>query len=188
MAQPDRRPIEVAVVHTLPGRTRLRVDRQSRAAEMDRLVERLRGHSNVRRVTANPRTGGMLLEHDGTIAKIADDLHEAFRIVLPSPARRPRARDPVSLTPYHALALGCVMLGAYQLRRGRVWGAASENFWNAWNAWRNVKSPALSAVLLGSGLVQLARGNILSSATSLIYYAGTLRSLGAERPRQGRRG
>jgi hypothetical protein len=169
------------VAHAIPGRTRLRIPARRRQAEFfAALAERLAAHPGIRRVRVNPSTASILLQHEGSIEDIAPDLRDTLLIVLEeaqSAAARTMASPP-QLTPAAAtqmLALACVLLGAWQLRRGRVFGTASEQVWNAFNAWRNLRSPAAAAALLGGGLAQLARGRVLSSASSLIYYALNMR-------------
>ena len=113
--------------------------------------------------------------YDGAIEAISADLPI---VLLPRPA--PTRRQPARLlefaprTALNAVALACVLLGAYQVRRGRLFGAALENAWNAFNALRDMKAPGIAAALLAGGAVQAARGHVLSPAASLVYYALSL--------------
>jgi hypothetical protein len=147
------------------------------------LAERLSAHPKVGRVTVNAETASVLLQHEGTIQEIAADLRDAFPLALrlrgPAHLRTlPRLPASAPVRILQLLALSCFVLGAYQIRRGRLFGTASESVWNAYNAWRNTRSRTVATALLGGGLVQLARGEVLSSAASLIYYGFILNRLG----------
>lgn len=182
MAHADE-PASAVVVHTLPGRTRLRIpDRQRDAVYFSEMARRLSEHPQVKRVAVNPDTASILIEHDGTIDAIAAEFTDKLRLVLhATPARsvavRPPQFSPAALLQLFALA--CILLSAYQLRRGRLIGAATENWWNAFNAWRKMKEPGTAIALLAAGLVQLARGQVLSPAVSLVFYALNLRRMSA---------
>ncbi len=181
MAESETTPPTAMVVHAIAGRTRLRVpERRHQADYFDAVSLRLTEHPKVRRVRANPGTASILLEHEGSIEDFAADLRDLLPIAFLSarPLAGRGAMRRVELTPAAAaqmLAAGCILLGVWQLRRGRLFGTASEQMWNAVNAWRNFRSPAMTLALLGGGLVRLVRGPVLSSASSLVYYAMNLR-------------
>jgi hypothetical protein len=183
MAEAASIPLTAIVVHSIPGRTRLRIpDRRHQPAYFAALTERLSAHPKVRRVTVNAHTASVLLQHEGTIEEIAAGFGDALQLALRPHAaavrRAPRVlADPTAKRLVQSLALTCVALGAYQVRRGRLFGTAAENLWNAYNSWRNMRAPAVATALLGGGLLQLARGHMLSSAASLIYYAFNLQNL-----------
>ena len=172
MSESDSTPPAAIVVHAIPGRTRLRfADRRHLGA----IAARLATHPGVRGATPNARTGSILLLHDGAIEAISADLPI---VLLPRPA--PTRRQPARLlefaprTALNAVALACVLLGAYHVRRGRLFGAALESAWNAFNALRDMKAPSIAAALLAGGAMQAARGHVLSPAASLVYYALSL--------------
>jgi hypothetical protein len=161
----------------MPGRTRLRIRAQRWQPDYFRgAADALASHRHVRRVHVNPQTASILIEHAATIAEIVADLGEAspFELIEDIAALsreiRPSTR-PMAVGTVSALALGFMLLGAYQLRRGRAFGSASESLWNAYNAWRGLKMPSVAAALLGGGLLQVARGQILAPAASFLFYA-----------------
>lgn len=180
MAEPDSNRPMVFVAHSVPSRTRLRIpDRRHQPDYFAQLSQRLSAHPRVRQVEVNAGTGSVLLRHDGAIAPILEELGDVLRLVrdAPPPVRRPapRAVRSVPVSAFQLAALGCVALGAWQLRRGRLLGTASESVWQAYNAWRYLRAPGVAAALLGGGMVQLARGQVLSPAVSLLFYAMNLR-------------
>jgi hypothetical protein len=148
------------------------------AAWFARVAEDLLRHPRVKRVAVNVYTGSILLSHDGSLRELIDDLSRSITIVPRPIARVPSIkRQPVQFTPasaLQALALGSVALGIWQARRGRLLASALEHVWHAYGAWRNLKAPTLAAAMAGGALVQLGRGQILSSAASLAYYAARL--------------
>lgn len=177
MAQPDSIPLGAFVVHAIPGRTRLRVQvLRPQPAYFDQLAARLSAHARVLQVTVNAATGSVLIRHDGAIEAIVADVHDLLHITR-RPDGEPRRRaarglpGPVAISATGVGVVACVALAAWQLRRGRLLGTATENAWNAYNAWRNLRTPSVATALLGGSLIQLARGKVLSSAGSLLYYA-----------------
>jgi hypothetical protein len=184
MAEPDSSPAVAFVAHSVPHRTRLRIPhRRHQPAYFAQLAERLLAHPLVREVVVNAVTGSVLIRHDDVIEAIADELPDLLEIVSRPAGPPPRhgAHHPGKTLPVNALqlaAMGCVTLSAYQLRRGNILGTASEHLWHAYNAWQNLQAPGIAAALLGGGLVQLARGQALSPAVSLLVYAMILRNAG----------
>lgn len=192
MVQPDSIPPAAIVVHRIPGRTRLRLqDLRHQPAYLGRLAERLSAHTKVRQVTVNADTGSVLIQHDGAIEAIVADFRDLLQITrhphsAPPGRIAPRPAGPMPMGVANVVVLACVALGLYQLRRGRLLGTASENAWNAYNAWRSLRMPSVATALIGGSLVQLARGQVLSSAGSLFYYALNLARTAADtrRPRK----
>ncbi len=183
MAEPAGSPPIAFVAHSVPHRTRLRIPGwRHQPLQFAQLAERLLAHPQVRQVTVNAGTGSVLVRHDDVIGAIAADLGDIIRIVS-EPAGSPgrAASRSLPLAPVSGLqvaAAGCLALGAWQLRRGRLLGTTSESLWHAYTAWRRFQMPGLAAALLGSGIVQAARGEILSPAVSLLFYAMSLRAAG----------
>ncbi len=168
---------EANVTHRLPGRTRLRIPaRRGDDAFFARMIEQARALPAVLAARANPVTGSLLLEHEGEIETVAWELGLDIAPPLP-PARR--TRNPVAPpSPFGLAAAGFGAAAAVQLARGRLVGdSAVENLWNGFNAFRALKRPGLAAALTGVGLAQLARGRVLNSALSLVFYAASARSL-----------
>jgi hypothetical protein len=181
MVGPDGSRAVAFLVHALPGRTRLRVPEQRhQTAWFADAVVRLSQHPRVRRITANAQTGSILLFHEGSSRELIADLADWITIAPGQPGAVSRPALPSSLrispaTAMQALAAGSAVLGIWQARRGRLLASAVEHMWHSRGAWRILKSPAVAAAFAAGALVQLGRGQILSSAASLLYYAARLR-------------
>jgi hypothetical protein len=179
MVQPEAAPVRAIVVHMMPGRTRLRVpDKRNDTAFFRQLSDVLEADPRVRRVQVNPRTASVLIEHEGTIETIRPVVPLQLRLAEARRARAPGTRTPASpAIVFSAAALACIVLAGFQARRGRFLGSATENIWNAYGAWRGLKMPQVATALLGTGLLQVARGRMLSPAVSLLVYALNMRKL-----------
>jgi hypothetical protein len=181
MVDPDGSRAVALLVHALPGRTRLRVPEQRhQSAWFADAAARLAQHPRVQRVTVNAQTGSILLLHEGSVRELTDDLANWLMITprQPRPASRPALPSSFRISPataFQALAMGSMALGVWQARRGRLLASTLEHVWHAYGAWRNLKAPVLAAAFAGGALAQLGRGQILSSAASLMYYAARLR-------------
>lgn len=95
-------PASAAVVHSLPGRTRLKVPRAHRTPHaMARVREALQSVPGVRRVDVNATTGSVLVHHDAEAVKL-DDVAESleagtdFVLALVPPRERAWVRAEVS--------------------------------------------------------------------------------------------
>jgi hypothetical protein len=165
------------LVHQLPGRLRLRVDsRRGDAAFFAGVAKRVAEIAGVRAIRANPRTGSLLIEYDGTAEALARSAreHGLLRIASPAPpsartAMRSRRFAPVR--PLSVAAVGLAGLGLYQAARGRLLGSATENFWNAYGAYAQMNRKRIAATLAAFGLYQVTTGRVLGSAASLLFYA-----------------
>ena len=166
MIQPESH-TRAAVVHTMPGRTRLRIaERRNQPDFFTQLAASLRQDPRVRRVSINARAASVLIEHEGAIEPIVAGHLDLNSAATRAQAARASPGFPVSVNT--ALWIG---LAALQLRRGRVASSAVENIWNAWRAWRHLDMPQLAAALLATGIVQMARGRTLAPAISMLFYA-----------------
>jgi hypothetical protein len=181
MVDPDGNRSVAWLVHAIPGRTRLRVPEQRHHQEwFADAAERLSKHPKVRRVTVNAHTGSILLRHEGSVRELTEDLADWMTVAPHPPDARswpalPSALHVTPATALQALAVGSVVLGVWQVRRGRLLASSLEHLWHAHGAWRILKAPALAVAFAGASLVQLGRGQVLSSAASLMYYAARLR-------------
>jgi hypothetical protein len=142
------------LVHGLPGRTRLRLPAQrGRPACFAELVERLQACPGVQRVVANPDTASLLLEHHVPFADI---------VVFA------RQQELFDLEPSSAISAGVTTYRDWlsrQLQAGRH---------------LNVRSLVVSG-LVALSLVQIARGQILAPASTLLWYAWHLQGLDRNR-------
>jgi hypothetical protein len=172
------------VAHRLPGRVRLVVlSRRGDIAFFADAAERLRCLAGVTRVTGNPLTGSLLLEHDaatsGGLGAIAGAAQRAgiLQVTDGADGDSSNSRSGVPSSPLDAVSAGFMGLGLYQIGRGQVVGNAAENFWNAYGAAVTLRQPLVSAVLVGLGLYQVANGQFLGPASSLLYYALSARHM-----------
>jgi hypothetical protein len=146
---------EAAIVHSLPGRTRVRVEeRRHDAVYFAHVAEQLRQCPSVVDVTVTPVTGSVLILHEGTdrdtIAGYAKAF-ELFDLVLPA-ARAPEAEllpDQIVLERLHRVD---------RWMRQQSDGGA------------DLRSMALIALLAGA-VWQLARGQVLPAGATLLWYA-----------------
>jgi hypothetical protein len=163
------------VVHTLPGRTRIRFPaRRGDAAFLGALADTLRELPGVTAAAANPRTASLAIHHRGSFEAIAAAAREAglFSVASsPPPVRaRPRRRYPPP-QPLMLLATGFAGLAVLQAARGRIVGSAVETLWHGYQARRKLGMPPVVAGLAGIGLIQLVRGQLLGPASSLLFHA-----------------
>jgi hypothetical protein len=90
------------VVHAIPGRVRVRLERSLRSAELLRdLVEALSEVEGVRRVQANPATGSLLLLYDPELLTLDQLLlaADAANIAVVLPGDQSHQPEPDDLTP-----------------------------------------------------------------------------------------
>lgn len=180
----DSTPPRALVAHRLPGRLRLRIPaRRGDAGYFDQITRQAATEAAISGLWANPRTGSLLVAHDGDAASVARFGRENRLFdtgpLAPDPAPASAAPALPSLDAARVAALGLATLGLVQVARGRIAGAASESFWAAFSAQARLRNPWAAAALAGLGVVQLARGEVLGSAASLLYYALSTRSLAA---------
>lgn len=170
-------PPRAIVEHRVSGRVRVRIASKRRDLSFFETVDKkIRQHPRVRELSANPYTGSVVIHHSGNaddILSLAFDLFELSDVTEASMRLRAVASQtglplPEILDGTAAVTAG---LGAYQLARRGDLGTASENFWAAFGSYRFLNSPGLAAAFAVLGMVQLLRGELLGSATSLLYYS-----------------
>ncbi len=188
------------IEHRIPGRLRLRLRAQRGDTPFFQRAETgLARLPDVRRVSANPLTGSILIEHGGaddapvlaaardqglfTAAAPPPSQALAVRILAPSSSEPGPAAVPSS--PLDLAAIGFAAAGLLQLARGQVVGSASENMWNAYGLYVVTRQAMPSIMLVAFGLLQIARGEVLGSATSLFLYAFSARRMAQHRRAQG---
>jgi hypothetical protein len=170
-------PAIAIVEHKIPGRVRVRIaSKRGNVSFFEAVVQKIRPHPRVHRVSASPHTGSVLIHHAGDVPEIlslAVDLFEVGESVeatkrLEAAANRSGLPLPEILDGAAVVAAG---LGLYQLARRGDLGTASENFWAAFGCYRILHRPGLAAVFAGLGVMRLFQGKVLGSATSLLYYS-----------------
>lgn len=168
------------VEHMIPGRIRLRFRKhRGNAGYFKSLVALVSQHPAVEEVHANPRTGSLLILHTASLEDLARAavqmgvLSEREYAELQSRSRlRPQSgwKALLAKAPANVPLLFFAGLSAANLvLRGQMAGAASEQFWHAYMMWRR-RLPGVAAVLALIGMVQVTRGRLLGSASSLMVY------------------
>jgi hypothetical protein len=145
------------VIHQIPGRVRLKLpNNRGDQAVFERLVEGLEGHAGVNEVTADSRTGSLLIHH---AAPLADILSFAEQTDLFTLGDQLKWRDNLATrTRTHLRVLDERIA---RLSEGRL----------------DLRS-LLILIFLGLTLTQVLRGQILPPAGPLLWY--TTRLLGTE--------
>jgi hypothetical protein len=173
------------VEHELPGRIRLRIaSRRGDRPFFHAIVQHMKEHPGVTSLHANVDTGSVLICHDGAFGDVAalGDEHSLFTVQWPQPAqvrlRRREERDgPASGANLAGAAAGLSALGVYQAARGRLFGSATESFWQAYGAHQLLGRPGVAGALAAIGVYQLAAGALFGAASSLFFYALTAQHL-----------
>ncbi len=171
--QTDERAPRAVVVHRLAGRVRFRVPaRRGDRTFFEAAAARLAGIPSVTAVAINPTTGSIMLHHRDALEPILAQTSGLFDLRLePDPEARRPTRKIRTVSPGSVGAAGFLALAALQLARGRLAGSAADSFWNAYATLRFLRRPGVAAALAAVGVIQLARGQVLSPAVSLAFYA-----------------
>ncbi len=166
------------IEHVLPGRIRLRFPEQrGNVPFFEQLVGLVSQHPSVIEALANPLTGSLLVRHTASLEELADAAIQMGLITETALAELKAHWPPANggwkaalkQAPANFPMLALASLSAIRMLRGRVAGPASEQFWHAFQMWqRQMPQVALGLALLG--LMQVRRGNILGSASSLLVY------------------
>jgi len=130
----------------------------------------------------SPRTGSIIIEHDGHAQDLARLARELGVFDLPEAAvghllAERFAGRIVGIEPTSAVSAGLAGLGVYQALRGNLLGSGVEHLWHAYGAARNLGSFRIAAVMALLGAYQMARGRVLNPATSLFFYALVVRAM-----------
>lgn len=167
--------LPVRVAHQITGRTRLVVTRACDGDELSACAARITA-SGLARAEARPRSNGLVLGHDQPWSQLVPQLEQAGLQLSPAthgPVRLPkRGSAAAGGPPSHPIG------AAYDLftRSNAAVATASGGRLDIANA--------AFVVLLASGVVQLARGQIAGPALSLFSQALTLAVLhGKSAPR-----
>jgi hypothetical protein len=163
--------------HAVPGRFRVRIpSKRGDACFFDAAAKKIRDHPDVHHVTATSYTGSVLIHHSGNADDILSLASELFELrpddkpvqVLHAMAERSGLPAPVALDTAAAVT---AVLGLYELARRGDLGTATENFWAAFGSYKFLESLPVTAAFAGVGFLQLLRGELFGSATSLLYYS-----------------
>ena len=171
------------IQHQLPRRLRLKLpSRRGDQLYFKDLVGRLANVPGVAALNANPLTGSLLIRHDGNADAIMSFMEREGLVQLRHEPETPAEGDAATTIPdpNKGLAVGLSGLSLVQMVRGQLTGSASENFWNAYRAHAHLSNPWAAALLFGLGVYQLVKGEVLNSATALMFYALTAQQLSRE--------
>jgi hypothetical protein len=173
------------VEHELPGRIRVRIpSRRDDVTFFQAAMERLYGCAEITAFAANPRTASILIQHSGNAAAIAEfAVRQQLFDIRRQPEAAPRAARRLPLAdlrsraqPAAVAALALSGLALYQGARGRLTGNALETFWMSYQVRKQLDNPWLATAYFGVGLYRMVTGPVLGPATSLAYYAATIRA------------
>ena len=154
-----------SVAHRSHGRTRLKFRRERGNQQFfDGLVLRLRGLPDVKSAEARPLTGSVIVHHQGLWSEIAEQIVEAGLFAI--------AEEEAATDLSNAFGQEYWLEVAKQLSRT---GLFIENEAQALKSLERL-SPALAAAGGAAilGLWQIARGEVLPPAITLLMYARTL--------------
>ncbi len=172
------------IEHQMPGRLRLRIrPMRGDTAYFRRLVALISECPAVEEITANPKTGGVLIRHS---LKESESQRLIGLVGKPAPAALDGGCPKRSLRPvrHEEVAAACLqLLSVWQLRRGRLFGSAVEHLWHAYQVHR-LEVPHLPAVLAALALKQLAGGRLFPPAATMVMYSLYLRRTSPPVPRQ----
>jgi hypothetical protein len=136
------------MAHSIPGRMRLRVDdARGDGDRLDAYRDSIADMPGVQSVTANPRTGSLLVHYDSETQSLLHSLSTAGLVLAAAAGQAPALRQPEE-----------------PVRSGSGAGAASRS------------APAqprqfVAVLLFGLAAVQAARGEIMVPAATLLWYA-----------------
>lgn len=127
----DALPI-AAIVHSMQGRTRLRIDdRRGDAAFFASVATGLSSLPGVFDVDARPLTGSVVIRHGAPLARIGAAAAEARLFAIGDGSSVPPAGPAVTIDAKAALALGLGALAVWQLAQERVLPPALTLLWYA---------------------------------------------------------
>ena len=150
-AETEARPVPVRVAHEIPGRLRLRLERHADRADPAALADRIAACTGVHRVAVRPATGSVIVEGETGEGALRAALEAGGAVkVLP-----PAGTLPVAVV---------AKAGLDRLDReigDRTDGALDHR-------------SALAVLLLGAAAVQVARGQLVGPAATLLVGALSL--------------
>ena len=162
------------IQHQMPGRLRLRIPaRRGDVSFFHRVVQALSKVPGIEELDAIPLTGSIIIRHSGSAQAVAAAATEQglFEVALEDPNRASSTAQRPHSGALDTAATSLNGLALLQIARGQVTGNAAENFWNAYGAQRILDRPGLAAGFVLLGIVQVLRGQLLGSASSLLFYS-----------------
>jgi hypothetical protein len=127
----DELPI-AKVVHTMPGRARLRIaGRRGDAVFFASLATGLSSIGGVQRVEVRPLTGSILIQHGPPLARIGAAAQEARLFIVENAHLESPKSSSVTIDPKMVVGLGLGVLTLWQLAEGRILPPAMTLGWYA---------------------------------------------------------
>ena len=169
-----------SIAHRAPRRLRLNVaSRRGDRSFFDRFTQALEKESAVDGVSANPLTGSIIVSHSDGLdpMQLLARVYDLVELRQDEPSARSRKDSELETNALSVWALGLSGLAAVQAAQGQFIGHATENFWNAYGSQRLLNNEPLALGFAALGVYQLLAGNVLGSASSLVFYALVIRRI-----------
>ena len=158
---------QARVCHYASGRLRVKIPEKRRdGAFFDKVRERLSGWDSIKRVEVNSLTASVLVEFTSLFELFAENAMKNDLFEVDFDALSGMGEDPKPLTDHAAEAFA---KADASIRR---WTAGAADF-----------RSAVLVFLVGTGLMQVLRGNIAAPAATLFWYAGDMLRLWERVPR-----
>ena len=123
------------VTHAIANRTRLRIpSRRGDSVFFASLATTLSAMPGIQRVTVQPVTGSVLLEHTKRLPKLLQAAQEAQLFKLSEPWQQPSSSEPATVDPKLLIGIGMGVFALWQLTRGRILPPAMTLGWYAASA------------------------------------------------------
>lgn len=128
---------QAEIVHTLPGRTRLRIAaRRGQGTFFAAVATGLLSLPGVSQVNIRPLTGSILIEHGQTLEEICEGAEKSRLFVLADAPWAPPDKSAVfarllAIDPRMAVAAGLGLLALWQVRKGTILPQAATLAWYA---------------------------------------------------------
>ncbi len=123
------------ITHAIANRTRLRIpSRRGDRVYFASLATTLSVMPGIQRVTVQPVTGSVLLEHTKRLAKLLQAAQEAQLFRLSEPWQQPAPSQPAAVDPKLLIGIGMGVFALWQLTRGRILPPAMTLGWYAASA------------------------------------------------------
>lgn len=123
-----------AVVHTIEGRTRLRIaERRGDAAFFASVATGLSTIAGVKKVDVTPLTGGILIFHDAPLSAIGETAEKLRLFLLIEETTNSSQTPALRISPRMVAASGLGLVAAWQVYKERVFPPALTIAWYAVN-------------------------------------------------------
>ncbi|SON53940.1 hypothetical protein HDIA_0399 [Hartmannibacter diazotrophicus] len=126
------KPVEVVLMHSMPGRSRLKVpSSKGQLLLMAAAAMKLKQIPAVKEVTPRPATGSLVVSHPGAGPLSAQDLEAVGLALIGAPPAAPSFSAVRRLEPVKVGAAAMTALAFYQMSKGRALPPALTLLWYA---------------------------------------------------------